>query len=83
MKLNKATTVLLNLVLILCVAFLFKMLLSYPKALSAATPLQYKVIQTGKSDEGAALESLMNKLGQDGWHFVGNSARLEYLFFEK
>lgn len=84
MKLNKSTTVLLNVVLILLVAILLKNLLSSPKPLYGGAAVQYKTVAFyGGSDPAPVL----NEAAKQGWRYYGWQGYAGnkdcYLIFEK
>jgi len=66
MKLNKSTTVLLNVVLILLVAILFKNLLSFPKSLHAQDSVRYQVFFYHSVVNPL---TLLNDMAKQGWHY--------------
>jgi hypothetical protein len=66
MKLHKLTTVLINVVLVLIIVLLAKSFIGFPKNADAAPTVEYKVIHTN----AAQAETMLNKLTQEGWHFV-------------
>lgn len=69
MKLNKSTTVLLNVVLILLVAIMLKNLLSFPKTLFAGGSPQYKVVKDLSNNPETRLEKTLNNMAKEGWRF--------------
>jgi len=85
MKFSKLTTVLLNVVLILFIAILFKNLLSSPKTLAAGVSVQYTVIKEEGSFAGDRMKSLefqLNEMAKQGWRLHSIDGR-SWLIFEK
>jgi hypothetical protein len=85
MKLNKSTTVLLNVVLILVVAILVKNLFSIPKPLYGGNAVQYRTVEF--DDIYANPSAMLNEAAKQGWRFVGwtggGGRYTGYLIFEK
>jgi ABC-type uncharacterized transport system permease subunit len=74
MKLNRSTTILLNVALILAIAFLVKSLISSPKSLYAqSSNVEYSVeslhLQPGESVVAGSISSLLNAKAKDGWKY--------------
>jgi len=73
MKFNKSTTILLNIMLILIIAFLVRSLFAVPKDAHASDNLEYKVIDLKPLSEvltQEAVAELLNKQVKDGgWKF--------------
>jgi hypothetical protein len=66
MKLNKSTTILINLVLVLIIIFLAKSLIGFPKNAYTASPVEYKVVHTNL----VQVETMLTDLANKGWRFV-------------
>ncbi len=74
MKLSKSTTILLNLVLILAIAFLVKSLVYFPKSLYAqSSNVEYSLeslqLQPGESVGAGSISGLLNKKAKEGWKY--------------
>lgn len=70
MKLQKSSTVLINVALVFLIILLAKSFIGFPKNANATSPLNYKVV----SLSAASVESGLNMYTQQGWHFVGTFA---------
>jgi hypothetical protein len=68
MKLSKTTTALINIALILLVAFLAKALITAPGSAGAAQSREYKVVPYPST--GQNVEQMLNANAHDGWRFV-------------
>ena len=68
MKLSRSTTILVNVALILLVAFLAKALVSAPQSAGAAQSREYKVVAYPST--GQNVEQMLNEHAHDGWRFV-------------
>jgi hypothetical protein len=66
MKLQRSTTVLINVVLILIIVMLAKSIVGVPKNVYAATPTEYKVVRTDVSQT----EKILTDSTKEGWRFV-------------
>lgn len=69
MKLNKSTTILLNAVLLLVMAFLLKAIVSTPPQLHAAANAEYLVVQDTARNDSAELQKILNGYASQGWKF--------------
>ena len=90
MKLNKLTPILINVLLVLCVAVLLKFLFNFPKAASAATQKSYQVVAFDprdylmESDRPKNLQKILNEKGAAGWTFVSTIEGSKFwLIFEQ
>jgi len=68
MKLSKSTTILVNVALVLLVAFLAKALITGPQTAGAAQSREYKVVPYPST--GQNVEQMLNTNAQEGWRFV-------------
>ena len=68
MKLSKSTTILINIVLIMLVAFLVKAVLTAPGQAGAAQGREYKVVPYPST--GQNVEQMLNDQAREGWRFV-------------
>ena len=66
MKINKSTTILINVVLVLIIVFLAKSFIGFPKNANAASPVEYKVVHTNL----VQVETMLTNLTKEGWRFV-------------
>lgn len=74
MKLNKSTTILLNIVLILFIALLVKFLIVVPKDVYAKANVEYKVVnwsgERTRKEQAQGHEAWLNSLAKEGWKFI-------------
>ncbi len=68
MKLSKSTTILLNVALVLLIAFLVKSLIAIPQNVSAAQNREYSVVAYPST--GQNVEQMLNEKARQGWNFV-------------
>jgi len=82
MKLNRSTIILLNVVLILFIAFLVKALISFPKEAYAAGKVEYLVYSTPYWTPSELTEQL-NGFAQKGWKLHSAEAQGRTIIFER
>ena len=90
MKVNKPTTILLNVILILLVALLIKTLIAFPKsAYGQKGPSEYMIqyksgygIPGEEREEAKAAQDFMNMMAKKGWRYHSEFSE-RWIVFER